>query len=445
MNYFQKLAKEIGDYLASLVLFFTNIKNAVTDGVNASNGLKTGEVTDNITVLGRTNKMLRFSFQNGTAKIIDIGNFTKISLQYRSGVSSNTFRIEQSNDLTNWVTVKVRDKDGVLLTTDEIGPLPVAPTTTLIFITKVCRYIRIYQTVNNSTQRSSYDLFAEADKPNGYTDSITVWGDSLPSGAGGTQTLGALLSIGNKRFIETFGIGGQKSEQIAARQSGLPIYLTADYTLGTTANASLNINFLSTPASTANITETVVILGKHYFVDRTVVNSVETYTIRPVENSTSTLPAGTLIEPDNAFNTIDNINVFWMGRNNVPTLTDIPSITAKCVARLNRPRRYIIVGVLNAYLETGTNASYLAILACNAILRTTYGDRYVEVTPPTLLEMSEIGYTPTPQDLTDIANGVFPFGLRAKSADSTDNTHLNSGGYQIMANRVKAKLTLFGW
>jgi len=134
-----------------------------------------------------------------------------------------------------------------------------------------------------------------------------------------------------------------------------------------------------------------------------------------------------------------------MGRNNVPTLTDIPSITAKCVARLNRPRRYIVVGVLNAYLETGTNQAYLNILACNAILRATYGDRYVEVTPPTLLEMSEIGYTPTTQDLTDIANGVFPFGLRAKSADSTDNTHLNSGGYQIMANRVKAKLTLFGW
>jgi len=42
MNYFQTLAKAIGDYLASLALFFTNIKNAVTDGVNASNGLKEG-------------------------------------------------------------------------------------------------------------------------------------------------------------------------------------------------------------------------------------------------------------------------------------------------------------------------------------------------------------------------------------------------------------------
>lgn len=53
--------------------------------------------------------------------------------------------------------------------------------------------------------------------------------------------------------------------------------------------------------------------------------------------------------------------------------------------------------------------------------------------------MTAVGYTPTTQDNTQIASGVFPAGLRV------DDIHLTGSGYQIIANRVASVLIANGW
>lgn len=54
-------------------------------------------------------------------------------------------------------------------------------------------------------------------------------------------------------------------------------------------------------------------------------------------------------------------------------------------------------------------------------------------------EQIRIGYTPTTQDNTDIANGVWPTGLRS------DAIHLNDFGYRIIGIRIADKINSFGW
>ncbi len=49
--------------------------------------------------------------------------------------------------------------------------------------------------------------------------------------------------------------------------------------------------------------------------------------------------------------------------------------------------------------------------------------------------MAAIGYVPSGQDNADIANGVFPTGMRSDT--SSPHVHLNGPGYSIFAYRVR--------
>ena len=52
--------------------------------------------------------------------------------------------------------------------------------------------------------------------------------------------------------------------------------------------------------------------------------------------------------------------------------------------------------------------------------------------------MADLVYTPTTQDNTDIANGIFHTAMRA------DAIHLNGFAYNIIANRVAKIIKLYG-
>ena len=107
-------------------------------------------------------------------------------------------------------------------------------------------------------------------------------------------------------------------------------------------------------------------------------------------------------------------------------------------AYITAPARYVVLGVLTESDENKGTANYDQVVAINEKLATKYGKAFVKMTPPTDAEMKAISYTPTAEDLTDLANLNFPRGLRADI--NTDKIHLNDKGYLIIANRVIEKL-----
>lgn len=284
----------------------------------------------------------------------------------------------------------------------------------------------------------------EIDKTPGISPTISCFGDSLTAGTGGTP-YPTFLSWYYRRLVNNFGVGGQTAQQIACRQGGLPIYLGAfTFNNQTAVSITPNYQFLSTPADNTTRTMSGTINGIQCIITRTASggppSTTETYTILPVGNNTTAIPANSQFLPDDGLNATRDIQILWLGRNNVPTLTGLDGWIDSCVGKLHHPRRVLIIGVKNAQNETNGTANKTAIDAMNVILQGNYPNNYVSIAPPTQAEATAVGYgTFTTQDITDIANGIFP------ATFHFDNVHFNSYGYQVIANRCISLIGNFGW
>jgi len=267
---------------------------------------------------------------------------------------------------------------------------------------------------------------------------FSMIGDSLTQGSGGTAIPTLLSRMIPGRIFKNFGIGGQNFQQISARHGTRPIYISLSGVAfnGTAAVALTNVStqFLSTAADNNTRVEGGSVNGIRCFITRTNSGS-EAYTITPVKTSNTVIADNSIFYPDTAFNIQSDIQILWWGRNNVPSTVGqvVPEI-AKAVTRMKGPKRFLIIGVLNATNEKINSANYNAIKEANDQLRTVYGEQYVESKAPTTDEMAEMIYTPDATDLSDIAGDTIPTGMR------NDAVHLNTIGYQLMANRIYKKI-----
>ncbi|GAB4018600.1 hypothetical protein GCM10028808_53700 [Spirosoma migulaei] len=274
---------------------------------------------------------------------------------------------------------------------------------------------------------------------------IACYGDSLTDGFGGAKISTLLASAFPGRIVENYGISGQTAQQIAARQGGQPLLLTLDRNAfaGTAAVkiTGLSARVLSTPDSNNTSTLTGTLGGVTCTLTRiatgTAPNQIETYTVSPSTSTTQAIPANTQLYLDSAEKTKSYIQTLWLGRNNLPNLTGVDSLIDSCVSYLTNPRRFIVIGILNAVGESA--AINTTILAMNALLAKNYPANFVPATPPTLAEMAALAYTATAQDLNDIAAGAIQRGLRY------DGLHLNKTGYQLITNRIVALINSNNW
>jgi lysophospholipase L1-like esterase len=272
---------------------------------------------------------------------------------------------------------------------------------------------------------------------------IAFFGDSLTAGTGGTPYGDFVGRAMPDAAIATFAIGGQTSEQICARQGGIPIKLSVQ---GGSFSGTRPVNitkisteFLSTPASHQEYTSKGTLLGVDCTVKRLAQfgsSRVETYTVTPDVPSNVTIPADSVFVPGESIKYEDAIQVLWMGRNNnaktfvEDAMTDIEA----SISHIRDPKRYIVLGILTAVNETEGTTLHAVINKLNDQLRAKYGKNFVEMTPPTADELRAISYVSSQKDNSEISNGTFPQGLRS------DRVHLNDSGYQVIANRVVAKL-----
>ncbi|RYF78449.1 MAG: SGNH/GDSL hydrolase family protein [Cytophagaceae bacterium] len=282
-----------------------------------------------------------------------------------------------------------------------------------------------------------------ADQNSGIDQTVDCWGNSLTAGAGGTSYPTQLSWLFPNRLINNYGIGGQKIDQIAARQGGSPLSLTltgnAFSGVTSVTLTGISTQLLSTAADQVTRTLSGVVLGIPCLLTRTATVSTEVYTLQPVQSQSTAIPAGSLFYPDVAFNAKNHINLFELGRNNVPSLSLLPATLDACISQMARPRRFLVIGVLNAVSETVGTANYTAIAAANAILAQKYGDNFVPMTPPTVAEQAALNYTPSAQALIEMAAGTIPTEMRA------DDVHLNTLGYALKTLRIGAKFGQFSW
>lgn len=287
---------------------------------------------------------------------------------------------------------------------------------------------------------------AAQNKPFGMSRTIEVPGDSLGYGSGTSTDLATRIQrLLPGRLTKSHCIPGQKAAQITARMIGFRITISGNaFTSWTAVSVTsttldgVSVNPLSTASDTNTRQLSGTVAGIPCFLTRSVVSTVETLTLTPALDTTAAVPAGSLFIPDQGFNMRDSVMVPWIGRNDVTaTLSGVSAYLDATVANLHLPRLVIPIGILPSLEEVSGSSAFNAIAAVNAVTAATY-PMYVPSTPPTVLEMATIGYTPTSQDNTDIAAGVFPTGMR--SDGSAPHVHLTDAGYDIFALRVASKV-----
>jgi lysophospholipase L1-like esterase len=128
--------------------------------------------------------------------------------------------------------------------------------------------------------------------------------------------------------------------------------------------------------------------------------------------------------------------VIWAGRNNY-SVEQTPRDIAAMVAALNPGSRYLVLGVTNADLEGERKGQkqYAEIVEINAILKKTYGSRYV----PARENLVARGNPQNPQDVRDMEDDIPPSSLRS------DPVHFNNAGQVILATSVQDALVANGW
>lgn len=282
----------------------------------------------------------------------------------------------------------------------------------------------------------------------GLDKSISWFGDSLTAGAGALtpfkNATGYLeQSLGN-RLVNNYGIGGQTMEQIACRHGSKPLYITlSGNTLSGNAPAvitNISTQLLSTTADTTVRKLSGVVNGIRCMLVRTVISSVETYTIRAGNNVSTGIPENSIFYPDTIENSKHDIQIYWWGKNNATSaLTGLIDLYNNAISIVSEPKRFVVLGVLPSSDQIIGTTNYNNIISANDLLKNTFPNNYVDINPPTVEEMDFIKYVPTSQDNIDIANGIFPTGMHY------DNVHLNGYGYNIIANRVAKMIQLYGW
>ncbi|GHB83575.1 SGNH/GDSL hydrolase family protein [Persicitalea jodogahamensis] len=272
---------------------------------------------------------------------------------------------------------------------------------------------------------------------------LAFFGDSLTIGAGGTAPYGnsVAAALGGRPVVSD-GIVGQGAASIAVRQGGTPLKISVEGGkldgIKPVKITKLSNEFLSTPFRKEEYSRTGTISGVRCTIRRA---EGEVYTITPSTVSVIEIPADSEFVLEDAAKLKTATQILWYGRNNIGkpgAEEEIITSLASSVAYITAPARYVVLGVLTEADENKGSDNYNTVVSINEKLAAKYGDAYVKMTPPTDAELAAIGYKPTADDLTDLANLNFPRGLRADVKN--DDIHLNDKGYQIVANRVIEKL-----
>jgi lysophospholipase L1-like esterase len=265
---------------------------------------------------------------------------------------------------------------------------------------------------------------------------VDAWGDSLTSGTPGIGGLPGtwpyqLSALLDGRVVRNFGVSGQTSDAIAAREGALqPLLRVAGNLLPAEGTVAVTV--------TNNVGIPGVGLGEvHGTLNGTPGKLAYTpdyhhVFIRDTGGAPVRVPADSPFLVDDHR---EDINVFWAGRNDV-NLSQT-SETMKNIERMAAHvghERFIILGILNGAGEGRGTAKYATVMSLNRQLATRFPSNFIDVRAALVANANQ-----TAMDQADRASDVVPGSLRV------DSQHLSADGYRIVAQQVAQVIRRHGW
>lgn len=280
---------------------------------------------------------------------------------------------------------------------------------------------------------------------------ILCWGDSLTAGAGGNgttypKTLQTLL--GSLYSVQNFGVGGENSLGISARQGGIPVLLKRDVTLPATTDVVIigdrSDSGIISSWNSSNIR--ILLQGGHRNVNNCFIQNIECklnftggsdgfYTLRRVHpaDSETLLPASSEIKTFSSLNDTDEYaNIFFIGQNGGwSNPTDLVN-QYNALIDFSENEKYLIVG-----LTSGTATSRKTL---ETVFVEYFKEKYINMRAYLSEQgLQDAGITPTQQDLEYMQEGKVPPSLLV------DNVHFNATGYKLIAKKVHERfIFLYG-
>lgn len=271
------------------------------------------------------------------------------------------------------------------------------------------------------------------------TLAIDAWGDSLTSGTSGIGGLRGtwpyqLSVMLGGRTVRNFGVSGQTSESIAARQGALVARLSV---------VRVDVAENDDGAIPVTVVNRLNIPGAGIGAVHGTLNGVPgklAYTTgdRHVFIRDATVDARFAIPADSPFIVDDyrgDINVIWAGRNDVnedSTAQTVDNI-ARMAARVDRGR-FIVLSIVNGANEGRGTQRYRTIASLNRQLAARFSGHFVDVRAALVARASK-----SATDQADRAADVVPASLRV------DSLHLTADGYRIVAQRVFEFIETRAW
>ncbi|HGP3881196.1 hypothetical protein AAHT96_14470 [Klebsiella pneumoniae] len=303
-----------------------------------------------------------------------------------------------------------------------------------------------------------------------HTVMADAYGDSKTAGTGGTPYPTQLAALIGNGFVQNnYGIGGQKSGQIAMRMGAIPTYITVDGNAIPAANSTVTITQFNGASATAaptypsqdrrilstnsdNTTRTLDgwICGVKCRITRTASGDnnntkTEMYTLTALEGTGVRCLPGSLFVPDYAMQDYSDremwicagINDFRAGASTSADYDDdVAAIKANVDALIafaeKSGRNILLFGLTadNYYpVEFYGGIRYQRILEINYYWSQKYPAYYVRGNNGLdLRETLVAAYDSSiAQDVTDYGNDITPSSLRS------DDRHPNTAGYGIYA------------
>lgn len=257
---------------------------------------------------------------------------------------------------------------------------------------------------------------------------LAFWGDSLTAGKGSTSghAVPAHVSslLGGRTYYQG-GIGGQTSDEIAARAAAVPTIGTVLGGMIPAAATAVEVDDVSPAlldgAGTLQLTVRIAgVLGKLVHVNGPPAQPYQFTRLWPgaATSSDSDAVVGVVFtDPLDEY-----VSVIWAGRNDTGGSNDTESAIGSIVA--GATGHCLVLSVLTGAGEGIGTTTYDRITALNASLGATYGSAYLDVR-----ELLSAG----------TSDDTVPASLRS------DTIHLNDAGYDLVSNAVAGAIAANGW
>ncbi len=357
-----------------------------------------------------------------------------------TGTSSNLFSIGGNLNGLNGTVVLQNNADDTLTLTDDgdfifATNVPDGFAYTVTILTQPTGYTCVVSNGTGIVEGENISSIAIKCSP---TYTVFAWGDSLTAGSlSGSypKQLALLLD----KSVYNGGIPGQTSTEIAAREGGVVPSLTLSLNQipksGAVSVSELSISLLRYED------KVVRILGSINGVTGNLTKAADdtySFTRTSAGQAITNVDANIPFLISSADQRQSAINIFWLGRNNFGDTLQVKADIAAAVAFLNpQNNKFIILSILNGDYpsERADGGDYDKIIELNNDLQLLYPDNYIDIRSYLINQ-----YNPEDaQDIIDFNNNVVPSSLRS------DNLHLNTTGYDLVALEVFNFIEEHGW